>query len=331
MVTSDTWVSVRLGMLLLLGAAGCSGGGSASSGASVGTVTSGGDQSGGTVYSTSNVYCDLSELSYNNDESVNANSDFTWTCNTQNRVLSANGIPNHEVGTFPNANNPNTISVQNIAKTFTVNPSAISTDGVSAGSGLGGIAYAINGIKFDPGTAGRCSDSGVCSLGPGGSGAWNIEALGHETFDFGDDMNHAHVQRTGEYHYHGMPERYLTKLGKGEAMTFVAWALDGFPVYARYGYSTAGDASSVIKILTSSWRLKSSGDIGRPSAKYPDGSPISLGAFTQDYEYIESLGDLDRCNGRVGVTPEFAGEIYYYVITDSFPYAPRCLIGSFTQ
>ena len=324
MILSKIGVLSRLSVLLLIGAAGCGGGGSASSGTSVGTVTSGGDQSGGTVYSTSNVYCDLSELSYNNDESVNTNSDFTWTCNIQNRVLSANGIPNHEVGTFPNANNPNTISIQNVAKTFTVNPSTISADGTSAKV----VAYALNGIKFDPGTAGRCNDSGVCSLA-GGSGAWNIEALGHDTFDFGDDMNHAHVQPTGAYHYHGMPERYLTKLGKGEAMTFVAWSLDGFPVYARYGYSTAGDASSVIKVLTSSWRLKTLGDIGRPSAKHHDSSAIPLGAFTQDYEYVEGSGDLDRCNGRVGVTPEFPAGIYYYVITDSFPYATRCLKGSF--
>jgi len=324
LVNSNIWVLAWLGVLLLLGASGCGGGGSKSSEASVGTASSGGSQSEGTVYSTSNVYCNLSELSYNNDESVNANSDFTWTCNTQNRVLSANGIPNHEVGTFPNANNPNTISIQNVAKTFTVNPSSISADGTSAQV----VAYALNGIKFDPGTAGRCNNSGVCSLA-GGSGAWNIEALGHDTFDFGDDMNHAHVQPTGAYHYHGMPERYLTELGKGEAMTFIGWALDGFPVYARYGYSVATDASSDIKVLTSSWRLKSSGDIGRPSTINHDSSPIPLGAFTQDYEYVEGFGDLDRCNGRVGVTPEFPTGIYYYVITDSFPYATRCLKGSF--
>ena len=51
-------------------------------------------------------------------------------------------------------------------------------------------------MKFDPATAGRCNDSGECSLA-GGQGNWNIEALGHDTFDFGDDMNHAHVQLRG--------------------------------------------------------------------------------------------------------------------------------------
>ena len=57
--------------------------------------------------------------------------------------------------------------------------------------------------------AGRCDDNGECSLAEG-QGQWSIEALGHETFDFGDDMNHAHVQPTGEYHYHGMPCKELT-------------------------------------------------------------------------------------------------------------------------
>jgi len=52
-----------------------------------------------------------------------------------------------------------------------------------------------------------------------------------------------------------------------------------------------------------------------------------MGAFTQDFEYIEGSGDLDRCNGRVGVTPEFPEGIYYYMVTDAFPFFSRCLKG----
>ena len=52
-----------------------------------------------------------------------------------------------------------------------------------------------------------------------------------------------------------------------------------------------------------------------------------MGAFTQDYEYVEGHGDLDRCNGRFGVTPEFPDGIYYYVVTDDFPFFTRCLKG----
>ena len=50
-------------------------------------------------------------------------------------------------------------------------------------------------------------------------------------------MNHAHVQPNGAYHYHGMPELLVDFLGDNQGMTIVGWASDGFPVYARYGYS----------------------------------------------------------------------------------------------
>ena len=146
-----------------------------------------------------------------------------------------------------------------------------------------------------------------------------------ELFDFGIDLNHAHVQPTGEYHYHDMPEKLIDKLNKGQTMTLVGWAADGFPMYARYGYSKANDANSSIKVLTSSYRLKLTPDAGRPAVSlYP------LGTFRQDYEYVEGLGDLDECNGRAGVTPEFPTGIYYYAITDSYPYIQRCVKGTAT-
>ena len=290
-------------------------------------------------YSTAKILVDISEEVYNNDESVKAYSKYAWTSDETSRMLSGNGIPNHEVGTFPNPHNPNTISEQNVNATFALCPSLISETGVAVGGPGGVIAYALNSVKFDPGTAGRCTDTGSCSLGPG-PGSWNIEALGHSTFDFGDDMNHAHVQPTGEYHYHGMPELLLDLLGQEKNMTLVGWASDGFPVYARYGYSSANDSTSAIKTIKPSWKLKTTGDAGRPDTltvlggppgagdSHPN-TPIPIGAFTQDFEYVEGYGDLDQCNGRIGVTPEFPEGIYYYMVTDEFPYFSRCLKGDF--
>ena len=55
-------------------------------------------------YSTVGVLDDINEEIYNDDESVNAYSIFSWTSDNLNRILSGNGIPNHEVGTFPNSN-----------------------------------------------------------------------------------------------------------------------------------------------------------------------------------------------------------------------------------
>jgi hypothetical protein len=290
-------------------------------------------------YSTVGVLTDINESVYNDDESVNAYSIFSWTSDDTDRILSGNGIPNHEVGTFPNPNNPHTISEQNVNQTFSLCPALVSETGVQVGGPAGAIAYAINSVKFDPATAGRCDDDGVCSLAQG-QGQWNIEALGHETFDFGDDMNHAHVQPSGEYHYHGMPELLIDLLEDDQSMTLVGWASDGFPVYARYGYADANDSGSEVISLQPSWRLKTEPDEGRPDTLtaleggpgqgtiYPN-IPIQLGAFTQDFEYVEGHGDLDECNGRIGVTPEFPEGIYYYIVTDDFPYFSRCLKGDF--
>ena len=289
-------------------------------------------------YSTDNVLTNINSEIFNNDESVNAISRYSWTSNGSQRILSGNGIPNHEVGTFPNNNNPNTIREINVNKRFTLCPEIISESGLEIVGPALAIAYAINSVKFDPGTAGRCNDLGECSLAQG-QGNWNIEALGHDTFNFGDDMNHAHVQPNGAYHYHGMPELLVDFLGDNQGMTLVGWASDGFPVYARYGYSNTNDSNSTIKSLIPSYRLKLQPDSNRPmvltslaggpgQGNTSPNTPIAMGAFTQDYEYVEGLGELDQCNGRFGVTPEFPSGIYYYVVTDDFPFFTRCLKGN---
>ena len=118
-------------------------------------------------YSTVGVLDNINEEIYNDDESVNAYSIYSWTSDDLNRILSGNGIPNHEVGTFPNADNPNTISEQNVNATFTLCPTLVSETGEPAGGPAGAIAYAINSVKFDPATAGRCNDEGECSLAQG--------------------------------------------------------------------------------------------------------------------------------------------------------------------
>ena len=288
-------------------------------------------------YSTENVLTNINEEIYNDDESVKSYSRYSWTSDGIDRILSGNGIPNHEVGAFPNANNPNTITEQNVNKRFTLCPEIITESGLEVVGPALAIAYALNSVKFDPATAGRCNDAGECSLAQG-QGSWNIEALGHNTFDFGDDMNHAHVQPNGAYHYHGMPELLVDFLGDNQDMTIVGWASDGFPVYARNGYSDANNSNSSIESLTPSYRLKPEPDANRPTTLTAliggpgqgttnPNTPIPMGAFTQDYEYVEGLGDLDQCNGRFGVTPEFPHGIYYYVVTDDFPFFTRCLKG----
>jgi hypothetical protein len=300
----------------------CSGGSSTSAvdaGAGDTGAANAGDAGAAT---TAGVQCGYSYSGYNSSPSVMATSTVAWTCTATTRTVTGNGIPDHATGTFPSANCPNTITAQSVSATMTLTP--VNT-GMSTSLGIGGVGYAFNGVKFDPGTAGTCTVSGSttsCSL-IGDTGAWSIEALGQTSFDFGVDDNNAHVQPSGAYHYHGMPTGILAKLNKGQTPTLVGYALDGFPVYARYGYSSPMDAKSAVKVMTGSYPLKSAPDAGRPStATYP------MGAFTQDYQYVAGSGDLDECNGRTDVTPEFPGGIYHYYITDTYPFIQRCVKGT---
>ena len=248
-------------------------------------------------FQTVGVLDDIDQEIFNDDESVNAYSIFSWTSDDVNRILSGNGIPNHEVGTFPIPNNPNSISEQNVNEEFTLCPILVSENGQPAGGPAGAIAYAINSVKFDPATAGRCNDQGECSLAQG-QGNWSIEALGHETFDFGDDMNHAHVQPNGAYHYHGMPELLIDFLGDEEGMTLVGWAADGFPVYARYGYSDPDDADSEIISLQPSWKLKSVPDMGRPETLTSlNGGPVGQHIPIFLFQWEPSLRILNTKRG----------------------------------
>lgn len=252
------------------------------------------------------------------------------------RVIESNGIPDHETGKFPNDGNPNRISEQKYNYKIPLNPT-VSPEGFrmpgpppqgrNSGNGERGerrgpppnggpsvFGVALNGIPFDPGTAEAWNNDR--------NSGWNIEALTGKT-NFGEDRNNAHVQPTGAYHYHGIPTGLVEILaGKnfGEKMILVGYAADGFPIYSQYGYAKANDTKSGIKKLTSSYRLK--------KGTRPDGPKGAFdGTYLQDFEYAADSGDLDEFNGRTGITPEYPGGTYYYVITDSFPYVSRAFKG----
>ena len=275
------------------------------------------------IVNTANILCSLAYSAFNSTSSVNATSTSNWSCNGTTRNLVANGLPDHAVGTFPNPNNPNAITAQNVTAALRLTPVKSATT-TQRGGPSGDTGYVLNGVKVDAGTAGTCGNTGGTSCGlNNNSGPWSIEALGQTAFNFGTDSNNAHVQPNGAYHYHGMPEGFVAKQGKGVAMTLIGWAADGFPIYARYGYSAASDASSAIKVMTSSYKLKAS-----PGANRPSTTTYAMGTFSQDYEYLAGSGDLDECNGRTGVTPEFPAGTYHYFATDTYPYLQRCIKGT---
>jgi hypothetical protein len=232
----------------------------------------------------------------------------TITISGGERVINANGLPNHPAGQFPGRGNPNRISAQIYSFRVPTNPRAVDQP-IPANHAWFGVA--LNGVPFEPGTAEFWNNQRE----------WNYEAKSG-FIDLGLDQNNAHVQPNGSYHYHGLPIGLILKLGgDGKKMLLVGYAADGFPIYTSYGHSVATNAASPLRKLRSSWQLKPGERPGGPGGKYD-------GKFTADYEFVKGSGDLDECNGRSGVTPEFPQGIYHYSITDEFPQLARFWRGT---
>lgn len=226
------------------------------------------------------------------------------------RVVTSNGIPDHEPGQFPNRGNPHTIAAQEYRFRMPAQP-IVAKMPTPLRHNLFGVA--VNGVVFDPGTAEYWQNDRRSGL--------NYEALSGQ-INLGIDHSLAHVQPSGAYHYHGIPKGLLETLGgDAEQMRLVGWAADGFPIYSQRAHADASDAASPLRVMKSSYRLKPGTRPDGPRGKYD-------GTFTTDYEYEAGLGDLDDCNGRTGVTPEFPQGTYYYVLTEEFPHIPRQFRGT---
>ncbi|MEQ9229822.1 MAG: YHYH protein, partial [Cyclobacteriaceae bacterium] len=151
----------------------------------------------------------------------------------------------------------------------------------------------------------------------------NMEAVGL-------DCAVAHVQPDGAYHYHGdmapLAEQYQSGVSTGTAPTSavqIGWAADGFPIVYRYGPTANG---SGVELLESGYQLKSGnrpGDgVNEPCGEYN-------GKYTNDYEWVSGVGDLDECNGiSRNITIGEQTFNYFYVITEDFPIISRCFSGT---
>ncbi len=266
---------------------------------------------------TRSILCSISRSGMNASAALPF--DVRWACDDGKRSLVANGVPDHAIGAFPNAGNPNRIASQTVRFSTTLDP----VEHQGAGAFVKVAGFALNGVKFDPGTAQSC-DTACADHGEGHGNPWRIEALGQTFFAFGVDANNAHVQPGGVYHYHGVPSGMLSAPARaGRAMALVGWAVDGYPIYARLGHADPTSSDSPLRAMRPSYRLKARPDAGRPPIDF-----APMGTFTQDYEYVAGLGDLDECNGRHDVTPEFPRGIYHYYATDAFPFVQRCVKGT---
>ena len=248
------------------------------------------------------------------------------------RSISSNSIPDHRVGDFPNVGNPNAIDEFTVDYDIVLRVETEQPDRSTANPAQL-VAISLGGILLDPNTAEVYNNDR--------NSGWNYEALtigaaansdlAGAVGYLGTDCNNAHVQPTGKYHYHGMPEELVSDLleaGGGSVndpdMVMVGYAADGFPVYARYGYVDPMSPSSGVAVMQGSYELRSGTRPSGPGGSYD-------GTFVQDWEYVADSGDLDECNGRYGATPEFPNGIYHYFVTDDYPFIQRCVWGEPTD
>jgi len=223
------------------------------------------------------------------------------------RTIRSNGLPDHTPGEFPRRGNPNSISAQDYTFRCTLTPRVAEKPNDARGAFFG---IAVNGVPFEPGTAEFWE----------GDREWNYEAK-TGFVNLGLDEHNAHVQPTGAYHYHGLPSGLIERLGgDGKKMRLIGYAADGFPIYSAYGHADAKDPASPLKMMRSSWRLKTGTRPAGPGGAYD-------GKFTADFEFVANSGDLDECNGRFGVTPEYPAGIYHYYVIDEFPFIGRSWRG----
>ena len=248
-------------------------------------------------------------------KNLNNRIDIKQTANTVS--IKSNGIPNHETGNFPRRGNPHTIKEQTHILYFTKKPKKT---GYITPSKFFGVA--LNGVMFVPRTA-ECwspekqlaqfrKNKRLSALNiprpetrNNGPCDWREEAIVSSRKRLGLDMNNAHVQPNGMYHYHGLPTGLIDAQKKTNDLLHVGFAGDGFKIYA-----------SIKNKFKSSYQLKDGLRNGGPSGLHD-------GAYTQDFEFVNGAGDLDECNG---IDTNEHGYIYF--ITVEFPFIPRCWKGS---
>jgi hypothetical protein len=218
----------------------------------------------------------------------------------ERRCFVTNGLPDHDTGTFPNRDNPNTLLAQKLRLCIPSKPP--NEIGEIPQFHKGSIGIAINGIQFRPGTADYFDADSPRGFSRDPSSGWNLEGLGARE-KLGIDHHNAHVDDHGLYHYHGVSDA----LSKSTRALVIGYAADGYDIHY------------VGSRMTSSYQLKKG---YRP---FPPGGEQD-GTYNEDWVYVKGSGRLDECNGAKNLYGRF---VYY--ATDTYPFFPRCLWGEISD
>ena len=172
-----------------------------------------------------------------------------------------------------------------------------------------------------------------------------------QLYEMGDHMD-----------YNPATHTYTEASGPPDHSPILGWSFDGYPIYGPYGYSTANNPNSGIRRMVSGfvprdgslgttnlntagratlpqWAIRSGHGIstaGDAATGPPVSTAFPIGWYLQDFDYLGDRGytqgttfDLDECNGRWCVTPEYPEGTYAYFVSidSSFQPAYPYIIG----
>ena len=216
---------------------------------------------------------------------------------SQRKCVTSNGVPNHQIGSFPTKGNPHRFKQQKIKFCFPKYPVKTNTNKYIASV----VGVTLTGIPIRPSTADWYDKNSPRGHSKDKSSGLNLEAIRPYEKIFGIDDHNGHVDHRGLYHYHKVNPALLSD---GESL--VGYAADGFEILYMPDK------------FKSSWQLKKGNRTIEPFG-------IFDGAFKEDYEFVKDSGTLDECNGT------FLDGAYRYFATETFPFFPRCHWGKVSK
>jgi hypothetical protein len=232
-----------------------------------------------------------------------------------NVYVTATCIPSYSIG--PWTANPNTPVDQNFL--FKITRAPLQNIGNQVVTPMGHIGVWTNGVSVFNAKDGMSYNN---------QGVWFRDALYWEGISFDNCLGHP--APNGEYHLHVNPTCLYDDTDSTVHSPIIGYAFDGFPIYGAYGFSNVNGTGPTRTMLTS-YRKRSI----TTRTSLPDGTVLNanqygpavstqypLGAFLEDYEFVQGLGDLDEHNGRFCVTPEYPNGIYAYFVTLDFNQEP---------
>lgn len=244
---------------------------------------------------------------------------------SNNVYVSTNSVPDWIPLNYDWPNNPWTPQAQNFVFKITLRPSE--KVGNKTATPYGHIGLWTNGVSiYNPKDAKSWNNASVWF-----QNALYFEHIHMETFD--PCLGHPNNMR--EYHTHVNPTCLYDDADSTHHSPIIGFAFDGFPIYGAYGYTNT-DGSGPIKRMRSSYRLRNitartslpDGTVLQPAQYGPALNVYLPGAYVEDFEFVNGLGDLDIHNGRFCKTPEYPDGTYAYFVTideKRFPTYPYVL------